>query len=79
MQCSDGDLQAGGLGLGGPQVDEALAQRRVVEQVGAAEDRVTFDMWTGSISVGLITSPPSSPSSITTIGPSVPVTPPTKP
>ena len=44
VQC--GDLEASALGLGRPQVDEALSQRRVVEQIGTVEpqlDRADLD------------------------------------
>ena len=52
MRVQRGDLQSGALGLGRPQVDQTLAQRRVVEQVGRRSSvRVTLQMCTGSILV----------------------------
>ena len=58
------------LRLGRPQVDETLSQRRVVEQIGAGEREGDVGDVHRLELLGSTTSPPRSPSSITTSGPS---------
>ena len=74
------DVEAGGLRLGLPQVHETAAQLRVVDQVGPVEVQLDVgDRHRLRAASRSITSPPSSPSSITITGPASPADPPTNP
>lgn len=73
------DVQAGGVGLGLPQGDQPTTPSTSNMRSDPWRHSSTLVTVTGLICDGSRTSPLSSPSSITTIGPWLPATPPTNP